>query len=112
VNQNASGFGYYEVAIRCDCGSNRAYPRMEQLFCRRFALITSLKVVPVALEGSDDPCSELNLSTFTDGLNLWHAVMCGFRVLFSRPTAILETSNPGRLQLLSLQLCAENSLRK
>jgi len=64
--------------IRCDWGSNRAYPRTEQLFCRRFAVITALKAVPVALEGSDDPCSEINSSTFTDGLNLWHAVMCGF----------------------------------
>jgi len=55
---------------------------MEQLFCRRFTLITALKVVPVALEGSDDPCSELNSSTFTDGLNLWRAVMCGFSGAF------------------------------
>jgi len=81
VNQNASGGGYYQGII-CDWGSNRAYPRMEQLFCRRFALITALKVVPVALEGSDDPCSELNLSTFTDGLNLRHTVMCGFSDAF------------------------------
>jgi len=53
---------------RCDWGSNRAYPRMEQLF-QRFALITTLEVVPVALEGSDDTCSESNSSKFTDGLN-------------------------------------------
>jgi len=55
---------------------------MEQLFCRRFALITALEVVPVALEGSDDPCSESNSSKFTDGLNVWNAVMCDFWVLF------------------------------
>ena len=70
--------------IRCDWGSNRAYPRMEQLFCRRFALITTLKLVPVALEGFDDPFSESNSSTFTDGLNLWRtlAIMCGFSGAF------------------------------
>ena len=58
VNQNASGSGYYQVqdatgALIIDnrggtlyylC-SNRAYPRMEQLFRRRFALITALKVL-------------------------------------------------------------------
>ena len=78
MNQNASGGRWILPGVRCNWGSNPAYPRMEQLFCRRFALITALKVVPVALEGSDDPCSELNSSTFTDGLNLWRAVMCGF----------------------------------
>ena len=64
--------------MRCDWGFNRAYPRMEQLFCRRFALIVALEVASVALEGSDDPCSESNSSKFTDGLNLCHAVMCRF----------------------------------
>ena len=47
---------------RCDWGSNGAYPRMEQLF-RRFALITALEVVPVALEGSDDTASQTRLSS-------------------------------------------------
>ena len=97
--------------LRCNWGSNRAYPGMEQLFYWRFALITTLEVVPVALEGSDDPCSKSNSSKFTDGLNVWHAVTCGFLgAFFSRPTAILETT--GCLQLLSLQLCVDNSLRK
>ena len=63
--------------MRCDWGFNRAYPRMEQLFCRRFALI-HVAALEVALEGSDDPCSESNSSKFTDGLNLSCAVMCGF----------------------------------
>ena len=97
--------------IRCDWGSNRAYPRMEQLFCRRFALITTLKLVTVALEGSDDPFRESNSSTFTDGLNLWRPVMCGFSGAFF----FYANCNPGttgRLQLLSLQLWADNSLRK
>ena len=57
--------------------SNRAYLLMEQLFCWRFAHITTLEVVPVALEGSDDPCSKSDSSKFTDGLNMWPAVMCG-----------------------------------
>ena len=56
-------------------GSHRIYLCMEQLFCRRFALITALEVVPVALEGPDDPCSESNLSNFMDGLNLWPAIV-------------------------------------
>jgi len=63
---------------RCDWGSNRAYPRIEELFCRRFAHIATLGVVPLALEGSDDPCSESYSSKFTDGLNLRPAVMRRF----------------------------------
>ena len=63
---------------RCDWGSNRSYPRIEELFCRRFAHIATLEVVPVqvpgALEGSDDPCSESYSSKFTDGLN--YASLC------------------------------------
>ena len=70
------------ASTRCDWGSKRAHPRTEELFCRRFAHITALEVVPVALEGSDDPCSESYSSKFTDGLNLWHAVMCGFSGAF------------------------------
>jgi len=82
--------------IRCNWGSNRAYLHMEQLFCWRFELITTLEVVPVALEGSDDPWSESNS---LHSLNLWCAVMCGYSgAFFSKPTIILETT--GRLQLL------------
>ena len=49
-------------STRCDWGSNGAYPHMEQLF-QRFALITALEVVPVALEGSDDTASQTRLSS-------------------------------------------------
>jgi len=70
--------------MRCDWDSNRAYPHMEQLFCRRFALITALEVAPVALEGSAVPCSESNSSKFTDGLNFctWRAVVWFFECFF------------------------------
>ena len=99
------------ASTRCDWGSKRAHPRTEELFCRRFAHITALEVVPVALEGSDDPCSESYSSKFTDGLNLRPAVNAPiFGCFVLRPTAILETT--GCLQLLSLQLCVDNSLRK
>jgi len=63
--------------MTCNWDSNQAYPHMEQSFCRRFALdlITTLEVVPVALEGSSDlAASETRLSS----LNLWSAIMCGF----------------------------------
>jgi len=99
--------------MRCDWDSNRAYPHMDQLFCWRFALITALEVAPVALEGSNDPCSESYSSKFTDGLNFVHMACHHVRIFecfFSRPTVILGTT--GCLQLLSLQLCADNSLRK
>ena len=69
------------VGIRCDWGSNWAYPCMEQLFCWRFSLITTLEVAPVALGGSDDPCSDSNSSKFTDGLNLWPVSHVDFQVL-------------------------------
>ena len=91
VNLNASGGGYCQVWDATGTLTKHTRIYMEQLFCWRFALITALEVAPVALEGSDDPCSESNSSKFMDGLNLWHAVMCGFSsTFFSRPTAILE----------------------
>ena len=61
--------GRYEM--RLGLGSNQVYPRMEQLFCRRFAPITTLEVVPVALEGPDD-CADFQALCFYLGqLQSW-----------------------------------------
>jgi len=94
--------------MRCDWGSNWEYPCMEQYVLSKICSDNRTESISSSIRRIWWSLQRVKMVGWPEPVACCHVRI--FRYFVSKPIAILETT--GRLQLLSLQICADNYLRK